>query len=167
MSLYASIYIEPISKSFRKKKYGKKKKVKRDRVREKLNDNATFAEIVLAKELARNKISFQKNYCLQQGMVRFYVDFWIEGTDKSLAIEVDGGYHNTDIQRAKDKIRQRIIEEDFDAKVIRFTNQQVLKEIDYVISAIKANLPNNSKKSHNNLHRPSWTRLGSDARQIF
>ena len=54
-------------------------------------------------------------------------------------IEVDGGYHNNAEQKQEDKIRTNFLNER-GFKVIRFTNEQVLNNLDYVISTIKQEL---------------------------
>ncbi len=56
-----------------------------------------------------------------------------------IVIEVDGGYHNNAEQKQEDEIRTNFLNER-GFKVIRFTNEQVLNNLDYVISTIKQEL---------------------------
>ena len=60
---------------------------------------------------------------------------------KGLVIEVDGGYHEQEITRELDEIRTQVLNtEGFD--VIRFSNDEVLKDAQKVVEAIKQTLIN-------------------------
>ncbi|WP_082026161.1 MULTISPECIES: endonuclease domain-containing protein [Prevotella] len=67
----------------------------------------------------------------------YIVDFLFRRS--RLIVEIDGGYHFTDEQQLYDTIRQEWLENQ-GFKVIRFTNQEVLFNPDYVITKIKQNL---------------------------
>ena len=55
---------------------------------------------------------------------------------KKLIIEVDGGYHTTEEQQQKDKVRSEwLYKQGF--FVLRFTDTQIINEIDFVLSRIK------------------------------
>ncbi len=69
----------------------------------------------------------------------FIVDF-ISFTSK-LVIEVDGGYHNNPEQTEADNLRTKFLNE-AGFRVLRFTNEEVLNNIDDVLAKIKA--PSNS-----------------------
>ncbi|MEI6554359.1 MAG: phosphoribosylformylglycinamidine synthase [Paludibacter sp.] len=56
-----------------------------------------------------------------------------------LVIEVDGGYHNDPEVIEYDKLRTQLFEE-YEFKVIRFTNEEVLNNIDNVLNSIKSEL---------------------------
>ncbi len=58
---------------------------------------------------------------------------------KKLIIEIDGGYHQLPNQQTSDEIRTQCLEEN-GFRVIRFTNEEVLFDIDNVIKTIKTNL---------------------------
>ena len=56
--------------------------------------------------------------------------------EKSLVIEVDGGYHFVGNQEEEDKIRAVLIEQ-MGFSILRFTNEEVLNETENVIATIK------------------------------
>lgn len=56
--------------------------------------------------------------------------------DKHLVIEVDGGYHNDAEQRQDDELRSEIINR-HGFYVIRFTNEEVIYDTQYVLDRIK------------------------------
>jgi len=62
----------------------------------------------------------------------FIVDFYCPS--KRLAIEIDGRIHN--FQKEADKQRQNIIEE-HNINFLRFSNNEVLNNLDYVLKSIK------------------------------
>ena len=73
--------------------------------------------------------------CRRQYVIGDYiVDFFFRKS--MLIIEIDGGYHTTKEQQQKDVERQDWLEHN-DYRVLRFTNVQVLCDIDNVISRIK------------------------------
>ena len=56
-----------------------------------------------------------------------------------LIVELDGGYHFTDKQQKEDIIRQEWLEK-IGYKVIRFSNEEVLFNTEYVVNQIKSRL---------------------------
>lgn len=73
--------------------------------------------------------------CRRQYVIGDYiVDFFFRKS--MLIVEIDGGYHTTEEQQQKDAERQEWLEYN-DYKVLRFTNEQVLCDIDNVIMRIK------------------------------
>ena len=58
---------------------------------------------------------------------------------KNLIIEVDGGYHNNPAQQKEDSIRTARLQE-LGFKEIRFTNEEVLSDIDNVLTRIEHEL---------------------------
>ena len=58
---------------------------------------------------------------------------------KSLVIEVDGKYHNEPEAKEYDKLRTQLFNE-YGFKVIRFTNEEVINDIDNVLNSIKTEL---------------------------
>ena len=75
---------------------------------------------------------------LRQHIIGDYiVDFLCR--DSSLVIEVDGGYHSERTQQEDDAIRQEWLES-IGYKVIRFSNEEVLLNIESIIQIIKPNL---------------------------
>jgi DNA ligase-associated DEXH box helicase len=59
--------------------------------------------------------------------------------DKKLIVEVDGGYHNRPEQRQFDEQRTQYLNE-HGYNVLRFTNDQVLSDVDHVLEVIKERL---------------------------
>ena len=58
---------------------------------------------------------------------------------KNLIIEIDGGYHNDPAQQKEDSIRTFRLQE-LGFKEIRFTNEEVLSDIDNVLTKIEHEL---------------------------
>lgn len=97
--------------------------------------NATEAESVF---WSMAKASALGQRCIRQHIIGDYiVDFLFRRS--RLIVEIDGGYHFTDEQQLYDTIRQEWLENQ-GFKVIRFTNQEVLFNPDYVITKIKQTL---------------------------
>lgn len=94
--------------------------------------NSTTAENVLWQNI-RNKqlgVEFRRQHIIGD----FIVDFVC--LDKMLVIEVDGGYHTERDQLEDDEIRARILNS-LGFKVVRFSNERVLFDLDNVKSDIK------------------------------
>ncbi|WP_353077042.1 DUF559 domain-containing protein [Flavobacterium sp.] len=101
--------------------------------------NSTQAESILWENLRNKNIKYK--FRRQHIIDIFIADFIC--LEKKLIIEVDGGYHNTLEQREADELRTQILNE-IGFKVIRFTNEQVVGDIDNVINRINtilASLP--------------------------
>ena len=94
--------------------------------------NATLAETVLWEYLRDNAlgIKFLRQYIIGDYIVDFV------SRQKELIIEVDGGYHSERRQQAEDEIREYVLEE-MGYHIIRFSNDEVLYNIDYVIERIE------------------------------
>ena len=72
--------------------------------------------------------------CRRQYVIGDYiVDFFFRKS--MLIVEIDGGYHTTKEQQLKDVERQNWLEHN-DYRVLRFTNVQVVCDIDNVITKI-------------------------------
>jgi leucyl-tRNA synthetase len=95
--------------------------------------NQTEAEAFLWKELQAGQSGFK--FRRQHVMFNNIVDFVC--LDKKLVVEVDGKYHEE--QKEYDDVRTSEIET-LGFKVIRFTNEEVLANIDNVIKTIKEEL---------------------------
>ena len=91
----------------------------------------TRAEKVLWKYLS-NKGMCGFKFRRQFPIDRFILDFYCPA--KRLAIEIDGGIHHN--QREYDRIRQEIIE-DKGINFLRFKNQDVMKNLNFVLKSIK------------------------------
>ncbi|MEO1032832.1 MAG: DUF559 domain-containing protein [Bacteroidota bacterium] len=97
--------------------------------------HSTEAERILWESLRAKKMGFK--FRRQHIIDEFIVDF--VNLEKNLVIEVDGGYHNTKEQQDVDEIRTLILTE-LGFKVIRFSNEQVIGDMDSVLNAIEKQL---------------------------
>ena len=99
---------------------------------EKLRNNPTKAEQKLWEELQLNR--FKKCHFRRQHPISYFIaDFYSH--KMKLIIEVDGEYHQSEDQQRKDEIRTDLIK--FQGiEIIRFTNQEVMEDIETVLKAI-------------------------------
>ena len=75
---------------------------------------------------------------LRQHIIGDYiVDFLCR--DKMLVLEVDGGYHSERTQQEDDAVRQKWLES-IGYKVIRFSNEEVLLNLESTLQTIKLTL---------------------------
>lgn len=105
-----------------------------------LANRETKAEIAMKEILnsARIEYSFQKPIYGQDNSFRI-VDFAIPRPHSTLLIvEVDGAYHFTAAQIQKDKERESWLRKNTGCTILRFENQVVLKDKNFVLSHIKA-----------------------------
>jgi len=98
----------------------------------KLRNNSTLGEILLWQKLRAGSM---KNYTFnrQKPLGRYIVDFYCKLL--KLVIEIDGSYHFEKDQRIKDRHRQTILE-GMGLNFLRFSEQQVRKDMDIVLKAI-------------------------------
>jgi len=101
----------------------------------KLKANPTEAESVLWLYLSNNQIGFR--FKRQHPIKHFIADFYCHKA--KLVIEIDGGYHQLPEQYEYDKNRDYELEE-LELKVIRFTNEQVLFDIENTMKSIQKEL---------------------------
>jgi len=92
----------------------------------------TLAEKRLWKKLNDRKL-FKTKFRKQHPLYIFIVDFYCH--EYKLVIEVDGEIHNNKDSREYDLGRTATLNR-FGIKVIRFTNDQILYDIDSVIAEI-------------------------------
>ncbi|MGL2964884.1 DUF559 domain-containing protein [Flavobacterium sp. RSB2_4_14] len=97
--------------------------------------NNTQVEAILW-ECLRNK-NLNYKFRRQHIIDMFIVDFIC--LEKKLIIEVDGGYHYTAEQKEADELRTQILNE-IGFKVIRFSNEEVIGNIDNVVKKISETL---------------------------
>ena len=93
----------------------------------------TPAEEIMWKELRNRNFSNYK-FRRQHPIERFIADFYCP--EKKLVIEIDGGIHNNSIQNEYDIGRSAEIEK-YDIQIIRFTNEEVLNNVENVLERIK------------------------------
>lgn len=96
-----------------------------------LRENMTPAEKVLWEKLKDGQMQFK--FRRQHPIHIFIVDFYCHKL--KLVIEVDGDYHQTDEQKVRDSERSVTLE--FQGlEVLRFTNDQVLNQLGFVMEQI-------------------------------
>ena len=93
--------------------------------------NPTLAEQVLWEHIRAGQI---KHKVLRQYVVGDYIaDFLLP--DINLIIEVDGAYHLDSVQQVEDELRERSLF-DIGYRILRFTNEEVLYDIDNTMEKI-------------------------------
>lgn len=105
---------------------------KTQRVAAILRKNMTLAELVLWKKLKDREI-FKIKFRRQHPVGIYIVDFYCH--ELSLVIEIDGEIHNLPENKKSDLIRSDYLQ-NLGLKVIRFTNDQVIYNLDRVIIKI-------------------------------
>jgi len=101
-----------------------------------LRSNMTEAERVLWNKINRNQLGYK--FRRQHPIQYFIVDFYCH--QLKIIIEIDGEYHQETEQQEKDILRTQQLE-DSGLKLYRFTNDEVIKDIEKVISKIKSLIP--------------------------
>jgi very-short-patch-repair endonuclease len=102
-----------------------------------LRKSMTSAESKLWQALRRRELAGFR--FRRQHPINYYIaDFFCY--QAMLVVEVDGGYHLEKEQFERDKQRTKVINE-FNIRVIRFTNDEVENNIDNVINEIMRWLP--------------------------
>ena len=96
----------------------------------------TESEKRLWTKLCRNQLMGLK-FRRQHPINRFIVDFYC--VKIKLVIEVDGNIHELPENKVYDIGRSQILN-DFGIKVIRFTNEEIIKDIEKVIKKIETNV---------------------------
>ncbi|MDO8549513.1 MAG: endonuclease domain-containing protein [Ignavibacteria bacterium] len=107
--------------------------------RKELRNNMTFAEVLLWNELKQSKLANRK-FRRQQSIGYYIVDFYCP--EEHLIIELDGKEHFTDKGKKYDEGRTKYLKS-LSLKVLRFENNEVLLNMEYVLKRIKENF--NSK----------------------
>jgi very-short-patch-repair endonuclease len=97
-----------------------------------LRAEQTSAEKILWRAL-RNRQLGRWKFRRQHPIGRHIVDFVV--LDARLVIEVDGGTHSTDYERARDEVRTRALEQ-LGFQVMRITNRDVCENLDGVLATI-------------------------------
>lgn len=104
---------------------------------------ATFAEQILWKELKSRKLGGYK-FRRQHPFDDIILDFYCH--ELRLAIEVDGGYHHDSSTQERDHERDKKLAKN-GIKTIRFTNKEVLYQIQMVRDEICQNFPSPAGES--------------------
>ena len=100
---------------------------------EDLRNNMTEAEEILWERLRKKQLGVR--FKAQHPIERFIADFYCH--QSKLVIEVDGEIHK--YQKEYDDGREAEIEK-YEIKILRFTNSEVINDIETVIEKIKMNL---------------------------
>ena len=98
-----------------------------------LRDNMTDAEKLLWEKLKDNKLKgfkFRREHPIHIYIVDFYCH------KLKLIIEIDGGYHDSKEQKLLDAERSEILKFQ-ELEIIRFANEEVLGNIEFVIRKIE------------------------------
>ena len=98
-----------------------------------LRRDMTPAEKILWQELRSNKLSV--HFRRQQIIGGFIVDFYCHKA--ALVIEVDGDIH--DQQQEEDARREKVLS-DMGLRIVRFRNDEVLRNLPVIVERIKENL---------------------------
>ncbi len=98
-----------------------------------LRDNMTDAEKLLWERLKDNKLKGFK-FRRQHPIHIYIVDFYCHKL--KLIIEIDGGYHDSKEQKLLDAERSEILKFQ-ELEIIRFTNDEVLGNIEFVMRKIE------------------------------
>lgn len=104
-----------------------------------LREDMTEPEKLLWEKLRLKPLGFK--FRRQHPINKYVLDFYCHKL--KLSIEIDGGYHLSREQREKDKERTETINE-LGIKEIRFTNNEVLVDIETVLSKIYSELRDGS-----------------------
>lgn len=96
-----------------------------------LRENMTQAELVLWEYLRQHPLGYK--FRRQHPLGIYIVDFYCHKL--KLVIEVDGSIHDLQAVKDVDVERQRLLEMD-GLKIVRFTNEEILKTKEIVIEKI-------------------------------
>ena len=110
-----------------------------------LRNHSTIGEILLWKKL-RAGTMMTCSFNRQKPLNKYIVDFYCKPLN--LVIEVDGEYHNEPVQRVKDKERQQILES-MKLNFLRFSEQQVRKDMEMVLKSIENYIVSLKKSTRN------------------
>jgi len=99
----------------------------------KLRNDSTLGEVLLWNEL-KNKQMYGYDFHRQKPLLNYIVDLYCY--ELNLVIEIDGHYHNYEEQYEADLIRDEELEK-YDLIILRFTKQEVRKDMVNVLRAIE------------------------------
>ena len=104
---------------------------------EKRKNNPTPAEKILWEHLKGKSLEgykFRREHIIDEYIADFVC------LEKSLIVEVDDGYHNDPKTKENDEFRSKFLNEKFGFNVIRFTNEEVIGDLDSVLKNIETTL---------------------------
>ena len=97
-----------------------------------LRKNMTKAEKIVWERLCKNKLGVRIRR--QHPIYKYIVDYYCH--EVKLIIEIDGGIHLSKENKECDIDRDTTLNE-FGIQIIRFTNEEVINDIDQIIEDIK------------------------------
>lgn len=97
--------------------------------------NMTEAELVLWTQIRNRQLGVK--FLRQYVIGNYIVDFFC--ASKQLVVEIDGKYHYVEDNPKFDQIRDQYLTQ-LGYKILRFTNEQVLCNIEQVLTTIQNNL---------------------------
>lgn len=100
--------------------------------RQKLRNTPTATEQILWKTLKQSQLGVR--FRRQHGVGKYVVDFYAPSI--KLGIELDGDSHFQAGKQKRDEQRDKVIQS-YGVKVLRFTDTQVLQELESVVQVIK------------------------------
>jgi len=103
-----------------------------------LRNQSTKAEQIMWRVLRNRQLSGYKFY-RQVPLGAYVVDFWCKS--RQFIIEIDGGIHVG--RETQDQERDRVLS-GLGYRIIRFTNDQVINDLNQVVEVIKTSLITNS-----------------------
>jgi very-short-patch-repair endonuclease len=104
--------------------------------RKNLRKRRTEAETALWQQL-RSRNLMKRKFFRQYGIGEYIADFYCP--QSRLVIEIDGGQHNCSDSTEYDKLRENYMNS-LSIKTIRFSNSDILQNMDSVLSRIKTEL---------------------------
>lgn len=96
----------------------------------KLRVSATSAEKLFKKAMHERGLKFKFQKYFYSLTYKCIVDFYFASDNAKIAVELDGGYHDSDSQQARDSARTSWLLLARNCKVIRFTNEEVFDDVD-------------------------------------
>ncbi|WP_425653069.1 endonuclease domain-containing protein [Vibrio campbellii] len=100
-------------------------------IRSQLRTNMPKPEEILWQRIRRKQLGVK--FRRQHGIGRYIVDFYCP--ELNLVIEIDGDSHFSDEGKEKDTIRDAFMET-LGIKVLRFTNEEVMKQTESVLERL-------------------------------
>ncbi|MEO6850432.1 MAG: endonuclease domain-containing protein [Mucilaginibacter sp.] len=100
----------------------------------KLRNDSTLGEVLLWNEL-KNKQMYGYDFHRQKPLLNYIVDFYCY--ELNLVIEIDGRYHDHEEKHEADILRSKELEA-YNLTIIRFTEQEVRKDMINVLRTIES-----------------------------
>jgi leucyl-tRNA synthetase len=101
-----------------------------------LREKITPAEAAFKKKLAQHKLRYQFQRPFFSKTFQCIADFYFKQDKPNIVVEIDGMYHQTDEQKRKDEYRSKWLIENRGCRIIRFTNEKVLNDLDNCITRL-------------------------------